>query len=90
MRPYIKDEKAFSPEAVSAMGAAFQGALDDLKIAEDAEAKRAAVAQFILEYAQLMGFADTTKMRRVAVVAFSRAARKSAARSGPSSSSRAA
>jgi hypothetical protein len=89
MRPYIKGDMAFSPAAVVAMGEAFQGVLDDLNIGEEAETKRAAVAQFIVEYVKLMGSADVAKMRRTAVVAFSGTARKSAARSEASSSPRA-
>ena len=69
MRPYIKGDMAFSPAAVVAMGEAFQGVLDDLNIGEEAETKRAAVAQFIVEYVKLMGSADVAKMRRTAVVA---------------------
>jgi hypothetical protein len=64
---YIKTGTAFTPEALSAMGEALEGATVALKI--DDEMRREAVGQFIIQLAQWDGSLDAAALRDRTVAA---------------------
>jgi hypothetical protein len=67
------DSGAFTPEAMLAMGVAFEGAAEILGIGRD-EMKRQAVAKFIIRLAQEDGTLDAAALRDRAVAALGDAA----------------
>ena len=69
MRRYVGDG-VFTPEALSAMGTAFEAAIWTLGPGCD-EMQREAVAKFIIQLAQNEGNLDATTLHRRAVAAFS-------------------
>ena len=65
-----KMELFFTPKVLSAMSKAFTAAIETLAIGSD-EAKRQAVAQFIIRLAKEDGELDAAALRDSAVAAFS-------------------
>ena len=68
IRGYVEFGVAFTPEEVSAMSDAFEGAAETLGIGRD-EMKRQAVAKFIIQLAQEDGNLDAAALRDRAVAA---------------------
>ena len=60
---------SFSPEAVTNMGKAFEGAVDVFGIGPSDETKREAVARFIIKLAEIDGGVDAVSLRDKAVMA---------------------
>jgi hypothetical protein len=68
IRGYVESGDAFTPEAVSAMGKAFEDATETLGVGPD-ELKRQAVAKFIVRLAQEDGNLDAAALRDRTVAA---------------------
>jgi hypothetical protein len=60
---------SFSPEAVTNMGKAFEGAVDVFGIGPRDETKREAVARFIIKLAEIDGGVDAASLRDKVVMA---------------------
>jgi hypothetical protein len=60
---------SFSPEAVTNMGTALDGAVDILGIGPSDETRREAVARFIVKLAEIDGGVDAESLRDKAVMA---------------------
>jgi hypothetical protein len=60
---------SFSPESVTNMGTALDGAVDILGIEPSDETKREAVARFIIKRAEIDGGVDAASLRDKAVMA---------------------
>ena len=60
---------SFSPEAVTNMGKAFEGAVDVFGIGPRDETKREAVARFIVKLAEIDGGVDAASLRDKVVMA---------------------
>jgi hypothetical protein len=70
IRAYLPTSGAsFSPESITNMGAALDGALDILRIGPGDETKREAVARFIVKLAEVDGGVDEASLRDKAVMA---------------------
>jgi hypothetical protein len=73
IRAYLPTSGAsFSPESVTNMGTALDGAVDILGIEASDEAKREAVARFIIKLAEIDGGVDAASLRDQAVMALGR------------------
>jgi hypothetical protein len=60
---------SFSPQSLTNMGTAFDGAIDILGIGPSDETKREAVARFIIKLAEIDGGVDAESLRDKAVMA---------------------
>jgi hypothetical protein len=70
IRAYLPTSGAsFSPESVTNMGTALDGAVDILGIEPRDEIKREAVARFIIKLAEIDGGVDEASLRDKAVMA---------------------
>jgi hypothetical protein len=70
IRAYLPTSGAsFSPESLTNMGAALDGAVDILGIEPRDETKREAVARFIIKLAEIDGGVDAASLRDKAVMA---------------------
>jgi hypothetical protein len=67
INPYLKLGAVFTPEALSAMGEALQGAVAALEIGDGDQTRREAVAQFIIDLALSYGSFDATVLRDKAI-----------------------
>ena len=76
---YVKEGVTFSPEEMSAMSKAFDGAVADLGIGPEDEIRREAVAQFILDYARADGRIDAARIRGATVSTLSEFAKRGGA-----------
>ena len=52
IRPFLKDDHSFEPEAIAKMSAAFESALRKLGLADRSDPGAMAVAKLIIEFAK--------------------------------------
>jgi len=64
---YIKAGASFTPDVISAMGQAFEGAITDLAIGPKDETRRQAVAHYIIDRARKNCDTDAARLREQAV-----------------------